>query len=108
MSKKNHHYMVQINNFQDYPYTLDRTTHIANYSIVTPEQMNYIQSIDPASIGHLLDNNHDDALQYVKSLLGTPRSDLSVETYWLATLQKPGNPNNYTPIQKRILTKFYA
>ena len=48
--------MVQINNFQDHPYTLKRKTHIANFSILTPEQMKYIQPIDPLPIRHLLDN----------------------------------------------------
>ena len=30
--------MVQISNFLDHPYTLKKRTHIANFSISTPEQ----------------------------------------------------------------------
>ena len=66
---KNHHY---INNIQYQPYTLKRSTHIANFSILTPEQLKYIQPIEPAPIRHLLDNNSEEAIQYVNSLLKTP------------------------------------
>ena len=100
--------MVQINNFQDHPYTHKRATNIANVSKFTPEQMKYIQPIDPAPMKHLLDNKHDEALQYVESILKTAGSDISVETSWLPTPQNPGNPSNHTPKQKRVLTELYA
>ena len=77
--------MVQINNFQDHRYTLKKATHVANFSILTPEQMKYIQPVDPATIRYLLGNNHHDALQYVNGLLKIPRSDIRIETYCFPT-----------------------
>ena len=108
ISSKNNQYKVQINNFQDHPYTIKRATHIANFSILTTEQMIYTQPIDPALIRHLLDSKNDDAVQYDNSLLKTPRSDVSVETYWFPTPQNPGNPSDHTPIQTRILAELYT
>ena len=108
LSSKNKHYMVQINNFQDHPYTLKRTTHIANFSILTREQMKNIQPIDQAPIRLMLDNNHAVALQYVDNLIKTPRSYVSIEIGWFHTLQSPDHPSDHTPIQKRTLRELYA
>ena len=63
VSSKHHHYMVQIHNFQDHPHTPETETHVVNISTLNLEQRKYIQPIDPAPIRHLLDNNHEDALQ---------------------------------------------
>ena len=100
--------MVQINNNQDHPHTTKRETHIANLSILTPEQMKYIQSTDPAPIRHVLDNNHDKALKNANRLRKNATSDLPIETYWFPTPQNQGNPGNHTPIRKRIITELYA
>ena len=93
--------MVQILNFQDHPLTLKKATHIVNFSILTPEQTNYIQPIDPAPAKDLLDNNHENALLYVNTSLKTSKSDIRFKTFWYPTPQSPGNPNNHTAIQKR-------
>ena len=72
--------MVQIKNCRDHPYTLKGDTHIENSSKITPEQMKCVQSIDPAPVRHFLDNNHNNTLEYVNSLLKTHRTDIGVET----------------------------
>ena len=61
-STQNNKHMVQINNFMNHPYTLKKGTHIANFSILSPEQTKHIRPINPTSVRHLLNNNHDDAL----------------------------------------------
>ena len=55
-----------------------------------------------------MDENHDDALHYVNNLFKTIRVDNGVETYFFSIPQNPGNPSNYTPRQKRILTELKA
>ena len=107
-SRKNHQYILQLNNFRNYPYTLRKATHLANLSILTPDQTKYIQPIDPAPVRHILDNNHDDALQCVNSFLKTPRTDISVEIFWLRTSRNPDNPCDLTPTQKLVLTDLHA
>ena len=98
--------MVQISNFLDHPYTLKKGTHIANFSILTPEQTKHIQPVNPTSVRHLLNNSHDDAIHYINSLLKTSKNDEVNETYWFPTPQIPGNEKEHTPFQTRILNEL--
>ena len=68
-STQNNKHMVQISNFLDHPYTLKKGTHMANFSILTPEQAKHIRPFNPTSVRHLLNNNHDDAIPYINSPL---------------------------------------
>ena len=98
--------MVQISPFLDHPYTLKKGTHIANFSILTPEQTKHIRLVNPTSVRHLLNNNHDDAIHYINSLLKTSKTDEVNETYWFPTPQNPGNEKEHTHIQTRILKEL--
>ena len=98
--------MVQINNFMDHPYTLKKGTHIANFSILTPEQTKHIRPVNPNSVRRVLNNSHDDAFHYINSLLKTAKNDEVNETYWFATSQNPGNEKEHTPFQTRILIEL--
>ena len=97
--------MVQISNFLDHPYTLKNGTHIANFSILTPEQTKHIRPINPTSVRHFLNNIHDDASHYINSLLKTSKTDEVNETYWFPTPQNPANEQEHTPIRTRILNE---
>ena len=105
-STQNNKHMVQINNFLDHPYTLKKGTHIANFSILTPEQTKHIRPLKTTSVRHLLNNSHDDAIHYINSLLKTSKNDETNETYWFPTPQNPGNEKEHTPIQTRILNEL--
>ena len=98
--------MVQISNFLDHPYTLKKGTHIASFSIVTPEQTKHIRPVNPTSVRHLLNKNHDDAVHYVNGLLKTSKTDGINETYWFQTSQNPGNEKEHMPIQRRFLNEL--
>ena len=60
---------VHVNNFTDQPYNFKKGLHIANFSVVTPEQMKHVRPRDPVSTWHLLNENEDDAVYYISSLL---------------------------------------
>ena len=105
-SSQNNKYMVQIRNFLDYPYTLKRRTHFANFSILTPEQTKHIRPVNPTSVRHLLNNSHDDAIHYINSLLKTSKGNEVNKTYCFPTPQNPGNENEHTPFQTRILNEL--
>ena len=105
-STRNNKHMVQISNFLDHPCTLKKGTHIANFSILTPEQTKHIRPVNPTSVRHLLNNNHDDAIHYIKSLLKKSKTNEVNETYWFPTPQNPGNEKEHTPIQTRILNEL--
>ena len=105
-STQNNKHMVQISNFLDHPYTLKKETQIANFSILTPEQTKHIRPVNPTSVRHLLNNNYDDAIHFIKSFLKTSKSDEVKETYWFPTPQNPGNERDHTTIQTRILNEL--
>ena len=65
---------IPVNNFTDHPYKLKKGLHIANSSVMTPEQMKYVKPIDPASTWHLLQNDQEQATHYVNSLIKTNKN----------------------------------
>ena len=46
---------IDLNNFTDHPYTLKRGSHVANFSVMTPGQMEF--DIDPVTTWHVLQAN---------------------------------------------------
>ena len=100
--------MIPVNNFTDHPYKLKKGLHIASFSVMTPEQMKYVKPVDPASTWHLLQNDQEQAAHYVSSLIKTNRNPQNSENYWFPTPENPGNPEEHTPIQKRILRELQA
>ena len=99
--------MVHISIFLDNPYTLKKRTHIANFSILTPEQTKHIQPLNHTSVRHLLNNSHDDAIHYMNSLLKTSKNDDVNETYWFPTPQNSGNEKEQTPVQTRNVNELW-
>ena len=97
---------VHINNFTDQPYKLKKGLHIANFSVLTPEQMKHVKLIDPVSTWHLLNENEEDAIHYVSSLLKANRNNDQYEQYWFPTPENPGDEDSHTPIQRRILQEL--
>ena len=105
-STQNNKHMVQVSNFLDHLYTLKKGRHMANLSILTHEQTKHIRPVNPTSVRHLLNNNHDDAIHYINSLLETSKTNEVNKTYWFPTQQHPDNEKEHTPIQTRILNEL--
>ena len=68
----------------------------------------YIKPVDPTSTWHLSQNDQEQAAHYVSSLIKTNKNSQNTEIYWFPTPENPGNPEEHTPIQKRILRKLQA
>ena len=98
--------MVQNSNFLDHPYTLKKGTHIAKFSVFTPEQTNHIGPVNLTSERRLLNNSHDDAIQYKSSPLKTSRTDEINESFWFPAPQNSGNEREHTPMQTRIFIEL--
>ena len=68
---------IPVNNFTDHPYELKKGLHIANFSVMTPEQMKYVKPVDPASTWHLLTKSRQPIMSAVSSrqteILKTPK-----------------------------------
>ena len=73
---------------------------------MTPEQTKHIRPVNPTSVRHFLNNNHDDDIQYINSFLKTTKTDEVKETYWFPTPQNPGSEREHTPIQTRSLNEL--
>ena len=86
---------IHVNIFTDQPYKPKKGMHFANFSVMTPEQMKYVRPIDPVSTWHLLNENEDDAIHYISSLLKGNRNNDQHEQYWFPT---PENPRTKQPI----------
>ena len=75
---------VHVNNFNDSPYNLKRGTQVANFTVLTPEQMKFVKPIDPVTTWHILQDNPENAAYYASSLIKST---------------KPADPQHHTPIQ---------
>ena len=75
---------------------------------MTPEQMKYVKPVDPAPTWHPLQNDQEQAAHYVSSLIKISKNPQKTENYWFPTPENPGNPEEHTPIQKRILRELQA
>ena len=97
---------IHVNNFPDQPYKLKKGMHIANFSVMKPEQMKHVRPIDPVSTWHLLNENEEDAVHYINSLLKANRNNDQYEQYWFPAPENPGDEASHTPIQKRTLREL--
>ena len=99
---------IPVNNFTNHPYKLKKGLHIANFPVMTPEQMKYVKPVHPASTWHFLQNDLEQAAHYVSSVIKTNKNPQNPENYWFPTPENPGNPAEHTHIQKRILRERQA
>ena len=97
---------IHVNNFTDQPYKLKKGMQVANFSVMTPEQMKHVRPIDPVSTWQLLNENEEDAIYYISSLLKANRNNDQYEQYWFSTPELPGDETTHTPIPQRILKEL--
>ena len=53
---------IHVNNFTEQSFKLKKGLHVANFSVMTPEQMKHVRPIDPVSTWHLLIGNEEDGI----------------------------------------------
>ena len=95
----------QIINFSELPYTITTDTHLADFKILTPEQIKHIQPVDPAVLSFMI--QHEETTEvYINELLKVPQPNSEQESYWFPTPDDPGDPTTYTPIQQRIYNEL--
>ena len=92
----------QVINFPDMPYTLPVDTHMADFRVLTPEQIKHIKPVDPSTLTFMMHQHTGNTDLYLNQLMKTKQTSDEQKTYWFPTLEEPGDPETYTPIQKRI------
>ena len=95
----------QMINFSELPYTTISDTHLADFKILTPEQIKHIQPVDPAMLSFMI--QHEDTPEiYRHELLKVPSQNPEQESYWFSTPEEPEDPTTFTPIQQRIYNEL--
>ena len=93
------------NNTTESPYTVNKNTQIAEFSGVTSEQSKFIKPVDTALLS-MIPEGDPNLVNYLTELLPTNKPDPQNNTFWFPKPENPGNAEDHTPIQTRILTEL--
>ena len=74
--------------------------------MVTPEQSKFIKPVDTA-IPSMIPEGYPDLITYLTDLLRTNKPEQQNNTFWHPTPENPGNADDHTPIQTRILKELH-
>ena len=96
---------VRVTNTTESPYTINNNTQIAEFSVVTPEQSKFNKPVDMAIVS-MIREGHPNLVTYLTELLRTNKPEQQNNTFWFPTPKNPGNTEDHTPIQTRILTEL--
>ena len=96
---------VRVTNTTESPYTINKNTQIADFSVVTPEQSKFIKPVDMAILS-MIPEGDPDLITYLTELLRTNKPDQQTNTFWFPTPEIPGNTEQHTPIHMRILKEL--
>ena len=75
---------VRVTNTTESPYTINKNTQIAEFSVVTPEQSKFIKPVDMAVL-IMIPEGYPDLISYLTELLRTNKPDQQTNTFWFPT-----------------------
>ena len=96
---------VRVTNTTELPYTINKSTQIAEFSVVTPDHSKFIKPVDTPILS-MIPGGDPDLITYLAELLRTNKPDQQNNTFWFPTPENPGNIEDHTPIQTRILKEL--
>ena len=96
---------VRVTNTTESPYTINKNTQIAEFSVVTPEQSKFIKPVDTAILS-MIPEGDPRLVTNLTELLRTNKPDQQNNTFRFPTPENPGNTEDHTQIQTRILTEL--
>ena len=96
---------VRVTKTTDSPYLTEKHTHIAEFSVVTPEQSKHIKPVDMAILS-MIPQGDRDLTAYLNELLRTSKPEQQNNTFWFPTPENIGKLEDHTPIQTRILNEL--
>ena len=88
---------VRVTNTTELPYLIKKHTHIAEFSVVTPELSKHIKPVDMAILS-IIPQGDPDLTAYLNELLTTNKPEQQDNTLWFSTPENPGKPEDHTPI----------
>ena len=81
---------VRVTNTTESPYTINKNTQIAQFSLVTPEQPKFMKTVDMAILS-MIPEGDPGLITYLTELLRTNKPDQQTNTFWFPTPENPGN-----------------
>ena len=96
---------VRVTNIAESPYTINKNTQIADFSVVTPEQSKFFKPVDTAILS-MIPEGDPYLITYFTELLRPYKPDQQDNTFWFPRPGNPGNREDHTPIQTRILKEL--
>ena len=91
---------VRVTNTTESPNWINKNTQIADFSVATPEQSEFIQPVDTAIL-IMIPEGGLDLTTYLTELLRRNKPDQQNNNFWFPTPENPGNTADHTPIQTR-------
>ena len=95
---------TKIANTINFPSKIATDTKVAELQILKPEETKMIRPVDIAALNLLTE--HDDVVTYINALMQVERPEDNDEKFWFPTPENPGNEQEHSPIQKRILKEL--
>ena len=96
---------VRVTNTTESPFLIEKPTQIAEFSVVTLEQSEHIKPVDMADLS-MIPQGYLELTAYLNELLRTNIPEQQNNTFWFATPENPGKPEDHTTIQTRILKEL--
>ena len=96
---------IRVTNVGETPYTLKRNTQVAEFTILTPEQSKFVKPVDTAIL-QMLPYDDQSLSLYLNEFLRTDKQEPMDNNFWFPTPDNPGDIEEHTPIQSRILNEL--
>ena len=78
---------VRVTNTTESPYTINKNTQIAEFTVITPEQSKFIKPVD-MTILSMIPEGDPDLITHLIELLRTNKQDQQTKTFWFPTTRK--------------------
>ena len=96
---------VRITNTTESPHLIKENAQFPEFSVVTLEQSKFIRPVETAILSMIPEGNPD-LTTYLSEMLGTNKPEQQSNTFWFPTTENPGETEDHTPIQTRVLKEL--
>ena len=96
---------VRVNKPTGLHYMIRKKTHIADFLVVTPEQLKFIKPVDMAILS-MIPGRDPDVTTHLNKLPRTNKPEQLNNTFWFTKQKNSGKTENHTPIQTVILREL--
>ena len=94
----------QICNFSELPYTITTDTHLADFRVLTPEQLKHIKPFNPSMLTFIKHQHIEVTDVYLNELLKVNNKEDKTEQYWFQHRNKLETPQHTHPFRNEYLT----